>query len=172
MLAISISRDSVTAIVMNPILRYSKGMGIFERIEDVIKSYLNDEDGAPFGKTRQYSDPDYETAYKELNEYLNDGTSTRHRASFDHEARSQSSRAYDSNRSANIPEDLRQDFAELGLPFGASADECKAAYKKLLKIHHPDRHAGHAENMRKATAKSARINAAYDRIENWRQNKQ
>ncbi|MDR1400690.1 MAG: J domain-containing protein [Treponema sp.] len=146
-------------------------MGIFERIEDVIKSYLNDEGEAPFGKTRRRSDPDYEAAYQELNEYLNDGTSTRSRTSFDYEARSQSSRAYSSNRSANIPEDLRQDFAELGLPFGASADECKAAYKKLLKIHHPDRHAGHAENMRKATEKSTRINAAYDRIENWRQSK-
>jgi DnaJ-domain-containing protein 1 len=147
-------------------------MGIFERIEDVIKSYLNDEDEAPFGKSRRGSDPDYEAAYQELNDYLNDRTSTRSRASFDYDARSQSSRASGSKGSATIPEDLRQDFAELGLPFGASADECKAAYKKLLKIHHPDRHAGHAENMRKATAKSARINAAYDRIENWRQSKQ
>jgi curved DNA-binding protein CbpA len=46
--------------------------------------------------------------------------------------------------------------------------ECKAAYKKLLKLHHPDRHAGHTGNMKKATEKSARINAAYDRIEKWR----
>jgi hypothetical protein len=66
------------------------------------------------------------------------------------------------------PEDLRPDFAELGLPFGASAEECKTAYKKLLKIHHPDRHAGHAGNSQKATAKSARINASWDRIEKWR----
>jgi DnaJ-class molecular chaperone len=67
------------------------------------------------------------------------------------------------------PESLRSDFEELGLAFGASADACKAAYKKLLKLHHPDRHAGHEGNMRKATAKSARINAAYDRIERWRE---
>jgi hypothetical protein len=66
------------------------------------------------------------------------------------------------------PEALRPDFAELGLPFGASGEDCKAAYKKLLKIHHPDRHAGHAGNAQKATAKSARINAAWDRIETWR----
>jgi DnaJ-domain-containing protein 1 len=67
------------------------------------------------------------------------------------------------------PERLRQDFDELGLAFGASPEECKTAYKKLLKLHHPDRHAGHEGNMRKATAKSARINAAYDRIERWRE---
>jgi curved DNA-binding protein CbpA len=43
------------------------------------------------------------------------------------------------------------------------------AYKKLLKIHHPDRHAGHPGNMKKATEKSARINAAYQKIEHWRE---
>ncbi|MDR2746058.1 MAG: J domain-containing protein [Treponema sp.] len=66
------------------------------------------------------------------------------------------------------PEQLRQDFAELGLPFGAGAEECKAAYRRLLKLHHPDRHAGHQGNMEKATKKMAKINAAYDRIEKWR----
>jgi DnaJ-domain-containing protein 1 len=146
-------------------------MGIFERIEDVIKSYLNDEDGAPLGKTQRRSDPDYEAAYKELNEYLDDGAGTRSQRPFESDARKQSFRASGSGYRTSIPEDLRQDFAELGVPFGADADECKAAYKKLLKIHHPDRHAGHAENMRKATAKSARINAAYDRIELWRHGK-
>ncbi|MDR2209856.1 MAG: J domain-containing protein [Spirochaetaceae bacterium] len=63
---------------------------------------------------------------------------------------------------------MRPDFAELGLPFGAGADECKAAYRRLLKLHHPDRHAGHQGNMEKATKKMAKINAAYDRIEKWR----
>jgi DnaJ-domain-containing protein 1 len=148
-------------------------MGIFDRIGDVIKSYLNSEDEPRLDNSRRRGDPDYEAAYKELNEYLNDGASAhsraRERASFDYEAESGRSSAAGS---ATIPEDLRPAFTELGLPFGASAEECKAAYKKLLKIHHPDRHAGHAENMRKATAKSARINAAYDRIESWRQGKQ
>jgi hypothetical protein len=148
-------------------------MGIFDRIEDVIKSYLNSEDEPRLDNgQRRRGDPDYEAAYKELNEYLNDGASaydrTRERASFEYEAREQRA----SGAGAAVPEDLRLAFAELGLSFGASAEECKAAYKQLLKIHHPDRHAGHAENMRKATAKSARINAAYDRIESWRQGKQ
>jgi DnaJ-domain-containing protein 1 len=69
------------------------------------------------------------------------------------------------------PENLRPDFAELGLPFGAGAEDCKAAYKRLLKLHHPDRHAGHEGNMKKATEKTTRINAAYDRIEKWRTEK-
>jgi len=36
-------------------------------------------------------------------------------------------------------------------------------------VHHPDRHAGHPGNMKKATEKSARINAAHQRIERWRE---
>lgn len=70
---------------------------------------------------------------------------------------------------SKLPEELRVDFQELGLPFGADAAACKAAYKRLLKIHHPDRHAGHPGNMKKATEKSARINAAFWRIEQWRE---
>jgi curved DNA-binding protein CbpA len=68
-----------------------------------------------------------------------------------------------------VPERLRGDFAELALPFGAGADECKAAYKRLLKKHHPDRHAGAEGDLQRATEKSARINAAYERIESWRE---
>jgi DnaJ-domain-containing protein 1 len=70
---------------------------------------------------------------------------------------------------APVPEELRADFAELGVPFGAGEKACRDAYKKLLKLHHPDRHAGHAGNMKKATEKTARVNAAYDRIEKWRE---
>jgi hypothetical protein len=66
-----------------------------------------------------------------------------------------------------VPEELRPDFAELGVPFGASAASCKTAYKNLLKKHHPDRHSGRPENVQKATEKTARINAAWDRIEKW-----
>ena len=69
------------------------------------------------------------------------------------------------------PEELRSDFELLGIPFDADEEKCKIAYKRLLKIHHPDRHAGHEGNYKKATERSARINAAYDRIEKWRQGK-
>jgi hypothetical protein len=195
-------------------------MGIFDRIGDVIKSYLNYEDERVFGshseRTRNSSgthnsgggirgDPDVDAAFDELNEFLNRGKTG---ASFGDDwgaagpgrsagerdraegrdgnagtwgaagpGRSAGSRGRaGSSRSAQaagpgrtVPESLRPDFTELGLPFGASADDCKAAYKKLLKLHHPDRHASHAGNMKKATEKTARINAAFDRIERWRQ---
>jgi len=111
-----------------------------------------------------------DAAYEELNDYLNGKESNPVRGGDDYDF----SNGYASSNSGAFagaklpPEELRVDFEYLGMPFGASAEACKAAYKKLLKIHHPDRHAGHEGNYKKATEKTAKINAAYDRIEKWR----
>jgi hypothetical protein len=153
---------------------YTFFMGIFDRIGDVIKSYLNDEDEGIFGGAsrtgRRSLDPDLEAAFEELNDYLGKGPERGGNSSRGWNAGSGRAGGETGNFRAEgaIPKALRGDFAELGLPFGASAGECKQAYKRLLKQHHPDRHAGHPENMKKATEKSARINAAFDRIERWR----
>ena len=157
-------------------------MGIFGRIEDVIKSYLNDDsdDGSSFQRRHGFSDPDVDAAMDELNEYLKSGSSKK-RFDESYDQGSFSSHTHTRNThtqshgtggkaASSVPLSIQEAFKELGLSPGASAEECKAAHKKLLKIHHPDRHAGHPGNMKKATEKSARINSAYDRIEKWRQN--
>ena len=114
-----------------------------------------------------------EAAYEELDDFLSGGKAgfTAKSASTGRDGRPHSRGNSLGGNAGRVtpPESLRRAFDELGLAFGASADDCKAAYKRLLKLHHPDRHAGHEGNMRKATAKSARINAAYDRIEQWRE---
>jgi hypothetical protein len=146
-------------------------MGIWDRLGNMVKSYLNDEDMRIFGNNNRHSvsgDPDLDTAFDELNEYLKQD-----KTGGADPGRGSRSGANNRNESGGRPvktigEELRPDFAELGIAFNASEDECKAAYKKLLKIHHPDRHAGHEGNFKKATDKTARINAAYDRIEKWR----
>jgi DnaJ-domain-containing protein 1 len=147
-------------------------VGIFERLEDLVKSYLNGGDDFRFPGERGFTDPDLNSAYEELDEFLNAKSGT---GNFSAGKKRDAKRGPDGSRTAGdktgrtpVPEELRGDFAELGVPFGALADECKAAYKQLLKKHHPDRHAGHQGNMQKATEKSARVNAAFDRIERWR----
>ena len=158
-------------------------MGIFDRLGDVLRSYLNDDEGL-FGKTgpRRSADADFNEAWDELNAFLNEPKGEG-RARYGDARQGGAASGRDTRRgygnasygdashgdaSRTPPETLRADFAELTVPFGASAEACKAAYKKLLKVHHPDRHTGHAENLKKATEKSARINAAWDRIERWR----
>ena len=145
-------------------------MGIFDRLGDLIRSYLNDAGHGP-SPGRRHADPDMEAAWEELDDFLRGG-----KAGFEAESASTGRDSRPDSRGAGgnagrrmPPESLRRDFEELGLSFGASPEECKTAYKKLLKLHHPDRHAGHEGNMRKATARSARINAAYDRIQRWQE---
>ena len=156
----------------------------FDRLGDVIKNFLDDEDENLFGrKTRNgsFGDPDLDAAYDELDEFLktgrnekkearNDGFSDRRAWSDPYgNANAGPKRTSAPKGPAGVPESLRRDFSELGVAFGADEETCKAAYKKLLKIHHPDRHAGHPGNMKKATEKSSRINASYQRIEHWRE---
>jgi curved DNA-binding protein CbpA len=157
-------------------MRHGGTVGIFDRLGDVIKSYLNDEDGRIFPRSRG-GDPDLEEAEAELESFLRDQRGGKREAGTGSGAQGAGSRNPGGNRRtgsgdpAMPPEELQPDFVELGLPFGAGSEECKAAYRRLLKLHHPDRHAGHEGNRKKATEKSARINAAYDRIEKWRTGK-
>ena len=144
-------------------------MGILERLGNVINSYLND-----FGEQKSHSfrsgsssnDPDFNAAYEELNDFLNSGDSQNKKRQ-DNRFWQEPPGSKQRNK-AHPPEELRPDFDCLGVPFGSDNETCKTAYKNLLKIHHPDRHAGHEGNFYKATAKTAKINAAWDRIEKWR----
>ena len=150
-------------------------MSIFERLGTIISSYLNDFGGETSSRlgssgerSRSRGDPDLDAAYEELNDFLNkDGSK-----SFRRSTENNQSGYYEKTSSVKLPpESLRTDFEYLGVPFGADNETCKAAYKNLLKIHHPDRHAGHEGNYKKATERSAKINAAYDRIEKWQKEK-
>ena len=137
-------------------------MGILDRLGQVLKSYLNNDDSTYTSRERSsYNDPDVNAAYDELNEFLNKDKAAESKYDF-------AAKTGGAKPKTPVPEELRPDFAELEVVFGASAEECKESYKKLLKIHHPDKHTKHEGNFKKATAKTAKINAAYDRIEKWR----
>lgn len=69
--------------------------------------------------------------------------------------------------SLQIPVQIIKDLDFFGLPHTATLDDCKAVYKKLLKVYHPDRHTGNNENLKTATEFSSRVNTAYARLEEW-----
>jgi len=147
-------------------------MGIFDRLGNVINSYINDFDGETTRRFRstggfRSNDPDFDAAYEELDDFLNRKDSKKDRNEYFWSDAASAGSA--SSKIKLPPEELRPDFECLGVPFGADAETCKAAYKKLVKIHHPDRHAGHEGNYKKATERSSKINAAWDRIDRWRQ---
>lgn len=58
--------------------------------------------------------------------------------------------------------EIRRFYANLELPFGASLDEVKAAYRRMMRSYHPDHHATDPERLRVATELSHQLRAAYD----------
>lgn len=158
-------------------------MGIWERLEHVVKSYLKDDadiwsggntydrggSKGRYGHTpegypsERRDDPDLDAAYEELDEFL--GRGKKDAAGKPAGEGQEAGKGRENVRP--VPPELRQDLDELGLGPAASFEECREAYKKLLKIHHPDRHAKHEGNLKKATEKTARVNAAYGRLEKW-----
>ena len=54
-----------------------------------------------------------------------------------------------------------RDYEALGVPIGTSKTDIKAAYRKLAKMWHPDRH---PENLEEAKVKFQGINKAYESL--------
>ena len=137
-------------------------MGIWNRLGNVIKSYINDgiENIGEKSFREKYNldkeDEDYRTAFEELDDYLK-GENPDYKIKYSRKPGS----------SGTVPDELRADFTELGLTINATEAECREAYKKLIRTHHPDHHGGDTVKMKQATEKTAKINAAYDRLINW-----
>lgn len=59
---------------------------------------------------------------------------------------------------------LDESYRALGLKPGATAQEVRRAYFKLIKFFHPDRHQGSPGLLRNATEETKKLNLAYERI--------
>lgn len=157
---------------------------IFDRLETLLKSLWN-QDRDPFSQDRRAEgrvrpssgDSDYSDAMDELDAFLRNDREAQERLEAERRRRAEEEERrarsrYSSGASgrpggADPSARLAGDYKTLGLPFGAPMSEVKAAYKRLLKQHHPDRHGSSPEDQKKATEFSARLNEAYSRIEAW-----
>lgn len=155
---------------------------LFDRLGNLLKSWVN-SDADPFRpEPRPFSDlgrapsgdPYFDDAMDELDAFLKDDREAQDRLRREAEARA--AREESARRPAGSapgspsgpPPRLVAAYRTLGLAYGASFEQVRASYKKLLKEHHPDRHGSSPEDLRKATETSARINDAYRMIETWR----
>ncbi|MBU0936123.1 MAG: J domain-containing protein [Spirochaetes bacterium] len=141
---------------------------IFDRLNTLFKSIFNDDDDSSFAReTRRTSggaDSDFDAAMDELNSFLNDD----HEETEQRQRQQQSRQSYSQGRpDYGPPQKLLAAYKLLGLNYGQSLAEAKKAWKDLLKLHHPDKHAADPEAYRKATERCARINDAYRIIETW-----
>lgn len=59
---------------------------------------------------------------------------------------------------------LRRSYAHLGVPLGADIEAVRSAWRRLVREHHPDRHAGHPELQQRGSERVKEINRAYEEI--------
>jgi DnaJ-domain-containing protein 1 len=121
----------------------------------LFRSFFQEDDDTYSDRYRQgYThDPDMQSAWEELDEFLKtgsggSGTSTRGQ---EHHTR-------------YVPPELKKDYETLQVPFGSDFAEVKKAYKRLITAYHPDRHPGDQE---RATALTQKINYAFSRIKQF-----
>ena len=127
---------------------------LFDKLGVVLKSLdslLDDVLGkGPAGR----KDADYREAWEELDEYLRTGKS-RVQPEQEHRRRP--------GEQSSSPS-LAQDYANLELKLGASFENVRSSYKRLLKKYHPDRFANDPEKQKLATEITQKLNQSYQTI--------
>jgi DnaJ-domain-containing protein 1 len=125
----------------------------FDKLGDFVRSFTSEQhEERPRARTPggPAVDPDMQEAWEELDAYLNG----------EERSRPEPERPADPET-----ELLRQDYANLEVPFGAPFEQVKKSYRRLLAAYHPDRNTGDAERLRLATEITQKLNASYGRIQ-------
>lgn len=143
---------------------------IFDRLERLFKSWTAPDTDESLGTRHSSSgNPDLDAAMSELDDFLDKDRAAAEQRTREREAqeRARAARPSQPARPSGPPAVVVGAYKTLGLAVGAPMTEVKAAYKKLLLRHHPDRNSGNQADQKKATDISARINEAYQVIETW-----
>ena len=67
---------------------------------------------------------------------------------------------------------LAEYYANLELPYGSNLETVRAAWRRMMKQYHPDRHALDEEKRRTADELTARLTRAYRELENALSNRE
>ncbi|MBN1524819.1 MAG: J domain-containing protein [Spirochaetales bacterium] len=142
----------------------------FDQLGTFFKSIFNEGDNTGSQGGRRYYDDDMQDAWDELEDYLNEGKGNYQKKQRPSESSSSSHSDKSSSQGSQrqqVPNTLKQDYANLKVPFGASLKDVREAYKKLLRQYHPDRHARDPEKFKMATEITSKINQSYQNIEDY-----
>ena len=138
--------------------------GFIDRLAELLKSLFGSEER---GTTSQRPiDPDVQAAWEELDEYMRTGSSGQsgRSTSGGSAGRSAGGAQGGAKSPRRVDESLRQDYANLEVPFEASAEEVRASYKRLMLKYHPDKYPGDPEKQKIALEIAKKINQSFERI--------
>ncbi len=128
-----------------------------DRLADILKSLLGRgpaRNEAP--EKPAFTDPDMTDAWNELDDYMRTGRESG--------PQSGSRSRENPGHPPPVDEDLRQDYANLEVPFGSDIEVVKRAYKSLVMRYHPDKHSRNPEQLKIATEITKKINESFERI--------
>ncbi|NNM67966.1 MAG: J domain-containing protein [Spirochaetales bacterium] len=132
---------------------------IFDRLGRLFRSWTFDTLSE---KSQPSRDADQVAAEEELEAFLKNEPPPRPRQqgpkSFHHEHSPQ----------PQLDPKLVSAYQVMGLNVNASWEEIETAHKKLLRIHHPDRHTENPISYKEATQTSQRINEAYQILKSYK----
>ncbi len=137
--------------------------GFIDRLAELLRSILGDGDrparpGSP-SQGPGFTDPDLRDAWEELDDYMQGGSGAGRRRSSGRREEQTRGRA-----ARPVDESLRQDYANLEVPFGADIETVKKSYKSLMLRYHPDKHGADPEKHRIALEITKKINESFERI--------
>jgi hypothetical protein len=135
---------------------------IFDRLGNLLKSFVRDDSNG-FSDTQKTAsgDPDLQDAWDELDDFLKNG---------DDAPPSQGPTPGAGTRTSNAPRtpsELTKDYKILEAPFGAPLSLVAKSYKRLLRLHHPDRHATDPAASAKATERTKLLTSSFRRIRQY-----
>ena len=140
----------------------------FDRLGDLLRSLVGNG-GSPSGWYDD-RDPDMKAALEELEAYLRPGGTRSTESRTSEGGDSGAGRAHrqeergDQRRPHPSLEGLRQDYANLEVPFGASLEQVQKSYRSLLRRYHPDRFVRDPEKQQLATEITKRLNESFRNI--------
>lgn len=167
---------------------------MFDRLGEYIKDYINDDEQGIFSspeeekhnentnnfyqenKSQSEENVDTKTSNKEFkfdtskqqSEYNKTENKQKHTyKKTEHSKSKPKNTNQTSGKRYYVPFELYEDFKTLCLMPGTNLDECKVAYKSLLKKFHPDKFANEPEKQKEATEITSSITSAFTRIKTW-----
>ena len=167
---------------------------MFDRLGEYLKDYINDDEQGIFSspeeekhnentnnfyqenKSQSEENVDTKTSYKEFkfdtskqqSEYNKTENKQKHTYKKTEQQKvSSKQKKQTTGKRYYVPFELYEDFKTLCLMPGTNLDECKVAYKSLLKKFHPDKFANEPEKQKEATEITSYITSAFTRIKTW-----
>ncbi len=123
--------------------------GIFESLDRLFDNMFE------HSRRDSFYDPDFKDAWIELEDYIK-----KRKPQFHSSGRSRQSE----NLHTTGFEHLRQDYKNLEVDFGASQEDIRRSYKKLMKKYHPDNYPEDSEKHKLATEITKKLNSSYQKI--------